>query len=78
MRKSAKQIGLEARPRINKTRPLTLDERIAIVDAGLAELGLLPAVSSGLKLAKWLEAKGYEPMMFAHAYRIVQSRRCGK
>lgn len=76
MRKTAKQIGIESRPRIDKTKALTLDERIAIVDTANAILGIVkPVAADGPKLAKWLEDNGYEPMMFAHACRIVQSRR---
>jgi hypothetical protein len=74
MRKSAKQQGIEATPRIEKTKVLTLDQRIEIVDRGMAELNLQPVLESGKELADWLILNGYEPMMFAHACRIVQSR----
>jgi hypothetical protein len=65
----------ESRLRIDKTKSLSLDQRIAVVDKALKELNLSPIPDDAPKLAKWLVANGYEPMMFAHACRIVQSRR---
>jgi hypothetical protein len=77
MRKSAKQIGIESRPRIDKTKSLTLNERVAILDGILDGLGLQTPISDKheKEIRKELIAQGYEPMMFAHAARIIQSRR---
>ncbi len=74
-RKSAKQQGIEARTRIDLTKTLTLDERVALGDKAMTELGIAPTVENGPKLAKWLQKNGYEPMMFKHACNIVMSRR---
>ena len=75
MRRTAKQNGIEARPRIEKTKVLSLDERVAIVDGALEELDLPAVAESSKALAAWLVAHGYEPMMFGHACRIILSRR---
>jgi len=74
-RRTAKQIALESRPRIDKTKALTLDERIAIVDKVMAEHGISPTPEGGKKLAAVLISLGYEPMMFKHACNVVLSRR---
>lgn len=65
----------ENRQRIDKSKALTLDERIAIVRTAQDELNITPTAENSKKLANWLTNNGYEPMMFGHACKIIQSER---
>lgn len=59
------------------TEKLSLDERVAILDECRQKLGILTTEMSTRQcnlLAKEIEARGYVPMMFQHAWRIVYSR----
>lgn len=63
------------RPRIDATKGLTLDERVAILDNILGDWkGGFLAANASKQLAKDLELRGYEPMMFQAAFRIIVSR----
>lgn len=65
----------EARERIDRTKPLTLDERVQIVTECIAENHIDEwQQRHARKLAKSLEKRGYEPMMFQAAFRIWLSR----
>ncbi len=73
------------RERIDATKGLSLDQRIAIVDAALADLGIdhkqigdgkpVSGATASRRLSDWLKRHGHEPMMFAAACRVVLSRR---
>lgn len=64
----------ETHARVEATKVLKLDERVEILQKGLKELNLSGVSGDDKKINKWLKASGYEPMMFAHAARIVMSR----
>ncbi len=79
-RKTAKEIAAETRPRIDATKLLSLDERIAVLEDINVALGIEESsvVDLSTKQDKAIKAelirRGYEPMMFNHAGCIILSR----
>lgn len=63
--------------RYHRTRELSLNERVELIDTALEEMGLLPVPGSVAKLVEWLTIRGYEPKMFTLACRVVKSRHVG-
>lgn len=72
---NAKERKEHSREWIDATKNLTLDERVEILRGIFTDTGL-PIRMNGKQqkqLANELETRGYMPMMFSHAYRIILS-----
>lgn len=70
---TAKQAA--SRLRIDNTKAMSLDNRIAILEVAACEVGEEPDLAKlGKKVSKWLTNHGYEPMMFSAACRVWLSR----
>lgn len=70
----------EARERIDRSNALSLDERVAVLEEILLQdfpdttlIGLSDKQQK--RFTKLLVARGYEPMMFSAAVRLIISRR---
>lgn len=65
----------EARTRIDASKSLTLDERVAIVEEILTTIPATDGLATlARKTAARLKQMGYEPMMFGAACNVVASR----
>ena len=64
---------MKSRERIDRTKPLTLQQRIDIVDnTNLVAVNMNDKARR--ELGNIIIKQGYEPMMFVHAFRIVSSK----